>query len=156
MELFGPNTWHNHLVPGIFVNHIGLWSLPMLEAEHQTIALQNIRRAFKASRSILRIHCQMNALGDPILGGSLTSLLLGFLSTFFCFSETELLCGFLAVLELTTYTILLWNSKKSTCFYLLRLRMCITTPGLFSHSLHEMMGKLRPTRGLDTSSGVKG
>lgn len=27
------------LVSGIFVNHVGLWSLPMLEAEHQTIAL---------------------------------------------------------------------------------------------------------------------
>lgn len=58
VELFGPNTWHNHLVPGIFVNHIGLWSLPMLEAEHQTFALQNIRTAFKAGRSILRIHCR--------------------------------------------------------------------------------------------------
>lgn len=146
------------LVPGIFVNHIGLCSLPVSEAKHQTTALYGVRTAFKAGRSKLRLHCQINelleipSLGDPSLHS--------FFLVFFLHSSVSLRQSF----SLDSWLFLnsprrpfwIWNSKKSTCFSLLRLRMCTTTPGLFSHSCHEMMGKLRSTRGFDMSSRVGG
>lgn len=137
MELFGPNTWHNHAGSWNFCEP--LWALlpsPVLEAERQTMALHSTRTAFKASRSILRIHCQMHelletsSLGDPSLHS--------FFLVFFLHSSVSLRQSF----SLDSWLFLnsprrpfwLWNSKKSTCFYLLRLRMCTTTPGLFTFS----------------------
>lgn len=158
MELFLSNTRHNHSGSWNFCEPH--WALlpPMLEADHQTTALQSVRTAFKAGRSILRIHCQMKefletpSLGDPSLHS--------FFLVFFLHSSVSLRQSF----SLDSWLFLnsprrpfwIWNSKKSTCFYLLRLRMCTTTPDLFSHSCHEMMGKLRSTRGFDMSSRVRG
>lgn len=157
MELFLPNTRHNHSGSWNFCEPHWALLLPMLEAEHQTTALRSVRIAFQAGRSILRIHCQMKelletpSLGDP----SLHSFLVFFLHSSVSLRQSFSLDSWL-FLNSPRRPFWIWNSKKSTCFYLLRLRMCTTTPGLFSHSHHEMMGKLRSTRGFDTSNGVKG